>query len=281
MLKSSPQTLFSLAQGRAERRDVGNTATWHIGNAGPRLALIHGFRGDHHGLLGLAGALPEMQFVIPDLPGFGRTPALADRHDLAGYSRWLRDFMKQIGPIDALLGHSFGSLVVTKAISDGLDVPRLILQNPITTRASEIDSLPNRIADSYYRAGAKSGSNLLRSQAAVRLMSIGLTKTQKPKLRSFIHRQHSNYFSSFAENRVVLEAYQAARNGNVLDFCDSLPQRLLIVAGQKDLVAPLGGQQALAQLTAGELRVIKSVGHLTHYETVAEVAELVSEFMEQ
>ena len=281
MLKNSPQDLFSIAQGLAERRDLGDTATWHIGDRGPKILMIHGFRGDHHGLIGLAGALPEAQFIIPDLPGFGKTKPLAGRHDLAGYSQWLRALVSQIGPIDALLGHSFGSLVVSRAIDDGLDVPRLILQNPITTRAADVSSLANRVADFYYRAGAKDGSNLLRSQAAVRLMSIGLTKTKSPVVRGFIHRQHSNYFSTFAENRVVLEAYQAARTGSVLDHCQSLPQRLLIIAGQNDLVAPLAGQQKLAELTAGDLRVIKSVGHLTHYERVWEVAELVTEFMEQ
>ena len=280
MLKRSPQTLFALAQERAVRKDLGTTATWHIGASGPKIVLIHGFRGDHHGLMGLAGALPDAQFVIPDLPGFGKTPPLKSRHDLAGYADWLKDFLLALGPYDALLGHSFGSLIVSKAIEQGLTVPRLILQNPITTRASEVDSLANRVADSYYRNGSKQGSNLLRSQFAVRLMSIGLTKTPRPSLRSFIHRQHSNYFSSFANTTVVTEAYQAASHGNVLDYCDSFPEQVLIIAGEQDLVAPIAGQHVLANQTQGKLRTLPRVGHLTHYERPAEVALSVAEFME-
>jgi len=281
VLKRSPQTLFALAQDRAIRRDLGDTATWHIGTAGPKIVLIHGFRGDHHGLMGLAGALPEAQFVIPDLPGFGKTPPLASKHDLAGYARWLIEFLSELGPYDALLGHSFGSLVVSKAVDDGLQAPRLILQNPITTRAIEVDTLPNRIANYYYRIGSKAGSNLLRSQAAVRLMSIGLTKTLSPSLRRFIHRQHSNYFSSFANNQMLLEAYQAARESSVLDYCSSFPERLLLIAGDKDLVAPIAGQRMLAEQTEGELVELPRVGHLTHYERPAEVAVAIGKFLER
>jgi pimeloyl-ACP methyl ester carboxylesterase len=32
--------------------------------------MIHGFRGDHHGLQLFADALPEYRVIIPDLPGF-------------------------------------------------------------------------------------------------------------------------------------------------------------------------------------------------------------------
>lgn len=280
MLKRSPQTLFRLAQARAVRQDLGSTASWRIGDGGPRVALIHGFRGDHHGLMGIAGALPQIQFLIPDLPGFGKTPALDGQHDLAGYSAWLRNYLDQLGPVDALLGHSFGSLVVSRAVSDGLVVPRMILQNPITTRSGEQATLANRVADSFYRLGSKPDSNLLRSAASVRAMSVALTKTPNPALRSFIHRQHASYFSGFAENRVVVEGYQAARNANVLDYCEYLPERLLIIAGERDRIAPLGNQKALAQLTAADLKVIPKVGHLTHYETPVQVASHIAEFME-
>lgn len=281
MLKRSPQTLFRLANARAIRKDLGTTATWRIGDGGPKVLLVHGFRGDHHGLMGIAGAMPQVQFIIPDLPGFGKTPMLDGEHDLDGYSQWLREFATQIGPIDALLGHSFGSLVVSKAVSDGLNVPRLVLQNPITTRASEQDTFANRVADRYYKLGGKPDSNLLRSSVAVRAMSTALTQTADVRLRSFIHKQHASYFSGFAANRVALEAYAAARSGNVLDYCEYLPEQLLIVAGERDLIAPVGGQEMLAKLTAGELRLIPKVGHLTHYEKPVEVAEHLAEFLER
>ena len=279
VLKSSPQSLFRLAELRLKRRDVGSTATWHLGDGGPRVLLIHGFRGDHHGLLGVAGALPQVQFTIPDLPGFGKTPALDSEHNLDNYAGWLVDFVKASGGYDLILGHSFGSLVVASAFSQGLEIEKVALQNPITTRASEAGSKANKLADRYYELGSREGSNLLTSQAVVRGMSVALAKTRNPGVRRFIHKQHSSYFSVFESNRVVAEGYRAARCGNVLDYAESLPTKLLAIAGDRDVVAPLHGHLELARVTGADLRVLRGVGHLTHYERPSEVASHLSEYL--
>ena len=39
------------------------------------ILVVHGFRGDHHGLLRVADQLPDMRLIMPDLPGFGRSAA--------------------------------------------------------------------------------------------------------------------------------------------------------------------------------------------------------------
>jgi len=279
VLKSSPQSLFRLAELRLKRRDVGSTATWHLGDGGPRVLLIHGFRGDHHGLLGVAGALPQVRFTIPDLPGFGKTPALDSEHNLETYGSWLVDFVKASGDYDLILGHSFGSLVVASGFGKGLAVEKVALQNPITTRASEAGSRANKLADRYYELGSRDGSNLLTSQLVVRGMSVALAKTKNLGVRRFIHKQHSSYFSVFESNRVVAEGYQAASRGNVLDFADHLPAKLLVIAGDRDVVAPMDGQLELARVTGADLRVLKGVGHLTHYERPSEVATYLSEYL--
>ena len=279
VLKSSPQSLFRLAELRLKRRDVGSTATWHLGDGGPRVLLIHGFRGDHHGLLGVAGALPQVRFTIPDLPGFGKTRALDSEHNLETYGSWLVDFVKASGDYDLILGHSFGSLVVASGFGKGLAVEKVALQNPITTRASEAGSRANKLADRYYELGSRDGSNLLTSQLVVRGMSVALAKTKNLGVRRFIHKQHSSYFSVFESNRVVAEGYQAASRGNVLDFADHLPAKLLVIAGDRDVVAPMDGQLELARVTGADLRVLKGVGHLTHYERPSEVATCLSEYL--
>ena len=243
------------------------------------MLLIHGFRGDHHGLLGVAGALPQVRFTIPDLPGFGKTPALDSEHNLETYGSWLVDFVKASGDYDLILGHSFGSLVVASGFSQGLAIEKVALQNPITTRASEAGSRANKLADRYYELGSRDGSNLLTSQLVVRGMSVALAKTKNLGVRRFIHKQHSSYFSVFESNRVVAEGYQAASRGNVLDFADHLPAKLLAIAGDRDVVAPMDGQLELSRVTEADLRVLKGVGHLTHYERPSEVATYLSEYL--
>lgn len=279
MLKTSPDRLFRLAQLRLERADVGDTATWQLGDGGPRVLLVHGFRGDHHGLLGIAGALPEARFVLPDLPGFGKTKPLTKEHSIENYARWLIDFVEMAGQFDAILAHSFGTLVLGKALSEGLPTNRVLLQNPITT--TQKGGFVNSIADTYYELGKGENSNLLRSQIIVRGMSAALATTWKPGLRKFIHKQHSAYFSTYATNRSVYEGYQAATSSNVLDYAKQLPSKTIIVAGERDIVAPLTGQRKLAEITGAELKVISKTGHLTHYETPAEVAGHLAELLER
>lgn len=278
MLKTSPQRLFRLAELRIERADVGATATWTLGDGGPRVLMIHGFRGDHHGLLGVAGAMPEARFVLPDLPGFGKTKPLDKAHNLEFYGYWLKDFVRSAGEFDAILAHSFGTLVLAKALDLGLEPERVLLQNPITTK--QRPGLISKVANTYYELGSKPGSNLLRSQLVVRGMSMALATTPNPAVRRFIHRQHANYFSTFADNQALYEGYQAASSSSVLDYAELLPNRLRIVAGERDIVAPLPGQRQLAAVTGSSLRIIPRTGHLTHYETPAEVAMELAQLLE-
>ncbi|PLC12693.1 hypothetical protein AUQ48_11270 [Kocuria flava] len=61
----------------------------------PPLLLVHGFRGDHHGLELLARRLgPRRRVVVPDLPGFGRSEPLPRRpHDVPAYTAFLHRFL--------------------------------------------------------------------------------------------------------------------------------------------------------------------------------------------
>jgi pimeloyl-ACP methyl ester carboxylesterase len=280
VLKTSPRALAQSALARSSRVDVGTTASWTVPGSGPRILFVHGFRGDHHGLMAIAGALQDYQVVVPDLPGYGKTPELSGEHDLAGYGAWLVDFVNQSGPYDLVLGHSFGTLVVAAASAQGLNL-KTILLNPITTRASARGSGAQKLAEGYYRAAERSPS-LLASAVVVRGMSVLLTKTANLSTRSFIHEQHAKHFSSYRSPRVAIEGFRAASTGSVLDYQDHLHQELLLIAGEQDVVAPLENTRRLgALLPNSQLEVIAKVGHLTHYETPDQVAAMIEGFVKR
>lgn len=284
VLKLSAPALAKLAADRAIRQDIGSTAVWRYPAKEPKgkLLFIHGFRGDHNGLSASAGALIDYDVLIPDLPGYGRTPELA-RHDLASYSRWLIELTSELGPDVVVVGHSFGSLVVSKAISDGLVAKAIVLQNPITTRSSEQKDLANAVARSFYSGAialGRLGSALLRSWVVVRVMSIAMTTSRSPRLRSFIHGQHHKHFSTYRSDRVAHEGFATASSSNVLDYAADFKLPTLLIAGEKDLIAPLANQVKLQGLIAGStLEIIPGVGHLTHYEAAAEVAMAIDKFL--
>lgn len=266
------------------------TFAWEYGEpAGEPLVLVHGFRGDHHGLQGIAERLRGARVIVPDLPGFGRSPALPGReHTLETYAEWLRAFSDAVAPEgSSVLGHSFGSLVVSAAVASGLAPRRLILINPISTPALEG---PRRIltqgAIAYYRLGdalpERAGHALLANRLMVRVMSETMAKTRDPELRNWIHEQHNQYFSEFSDKRTLLEAFRASVSHTVGEFSDAFTMPTLLITGDRDDLTPLRAQLELQRRVPGaELKISPGVGHLVHYEAVGDAAEWVTEFMAQ
>jgi pimeloyl-ACP methyl ester carboxylesterase len=253
------------------------------------ILVVHGFRGDHHGLLRVADQLPEMRLIMPDLPGFGSSAAFeADPHSVERYGRFLGELMAALGlgAETVLLGHSFGSIVASHFVARNPGaVAELILVNPIAAPALEgAKGLMTKLAILYYEAAARLpyrlGQALLRSQLIVRVMSEAMAKTPDKALRRFVHAQHSAYFSAFANRDSLLEAFKASVGNNVGEVADRLTLPVLLIAGEQDEIAALPDQRTLlALLPDGHLDVIPGVGHLIHYETPEPAAGFIRRFL--
>lgn len=257
------------------------------------LVLVHGYRGDHHGLEPVVAQLPGLRILSPDLPGFGASTAMpssaADRapHSIAGYGRWLRAFLDAEGLTGRvpILGHSFGSIVVAHAIASGLDVPRVILVNPISTDPmAGVNGVLARLTRLYYRVGRglppRAGAAWLGSPLIVRFMSSTLAKTDDPALKRWIHEEHLRYFSGFSDRDTLAEGFDASLSTDVTRAAHALTMPTLLIVGDEDLIAPLEGQRRLhAQLPDARLVVLAGVGHLIHYERPAEAAAEIRAFL--
>ncbi|MCR2762119.1 alpha/beta hydrolase [Microbacterium sp. zg.B48] len=266
----------------------GTTAYWIYGpaDADTTIVAVHGFRGEHHGLEPVVAHLDGVRVISPDLPGFGETPPLPGRrHDLSTYADWLREFVLAVAPGAVILGHSFGSIVVSAAVAGGMPTPRVILVNPIGAPALEGPrGVLTRLAVFYYWAGARLpkplGDALLRNAVIVRVMSVSMAKTRDPGLRRFIHDQHDRYFSRFADRDALHDAFLASVSHDVRQFAPAIAQPTLLVAAQRDDITPIEAERHLATLFAdAELVEIADVGHLVHYETPAAAAAAIRSFL--
>lgn len=270
------------------------TPAWQYGAPdGPPIVLVHGFRGDHHGLEGLAKAAaalaPELRVIVPDLPGFGESPAIPGRaHDLDLFGEWLCAFTAQVRDPEsgfAILGHSFGSLVVANALSQGLSPHSTSLINPISAPALEgPQALMTQLAIAYYRAAdvlpEAPSRMLLGHSLIVRLMSEVMAKTRDRALRAWIHDQHDRYFSKFSDSRSLLQAFRASVSHTVTEYAGAFRTPTLVVAGDRDDITPLSEQLALTRrIPDARLRVVPGVGHLVHYEAVEYAAEELIAFL--
>jgi pimeloyl-ACP methyl ester carboxylesterase len=248
---------------------------------------VHGFRGDHHGLEPVVAHLTGVRVVMPDLPGFGESTPLEGEHSVAAYAAWLTAFAAAVGIDESVvvLGHSFGSIVASAALADGLRASRLVLVNPIAAPAlSGPRGVVTRLAVFYYWAGAAlpeaAGLSVLQNAAVVRFTSLAMVKTRDRGLRRWVHDQHDSYFSRFADRRVVLDAFRASVSSDVSSYAARVAVPTLLIAADRDDITALPAQHELRALFPdARLTVIDGVGHLIHYEKPQEAAAAIQGFV--
>ncbi len=266
----------------------GLTRTWTYGpdDAPATVVFLHGLRGDHHGLEPIVAHLDGVRVVVPDLPGFGESrPLPRDRHDVAGYAAWTCALLESVDGEVTLAGHSFGSIIAAAAMAAGARAARLVLVNPIATSALAGPRVAmTRLTVLYHRLAAalpeRAGTALLRDRAITRLASMAMVTTPDRALRGWIHAEHDRYFSTFADRRVLLEAFHASVEHDVTEFAAAVTVPTLLVAAERDDIAPPASQHALVcRFADARLVMVPGTGHLAHYEAPAAVAAAISGFL--
>ncbi|HJA61915.1 MAG TPA: alpha/beta hydrolase [Candidatus Brevibacterium intestinavium] len=251
--------------------------------------MVHGFRGDHHGMDLIAGDIRDREVIVPDLPGFGRTPPLESGSGLRSFVDYLFALGTEIGrqrqakPI--VVGHSFGSILVSHlAASHPEAVPELVLINPITSPALEGSArFLTALTRVYYSLGARlperPGRALLSNRLIVRAMSEVMATTSDAGLRRYVHDQHDRHFSSFADRQSLAQAYATSIAHTVTEVAAELTMPVLVIAGDRDSIAPIGPtRDFVSRLPEAELVELAGVGHLVHYERSAEAASAIMGF---
>lgn len=283
-----------LDQIPVEKREISvlgsTTRYWTYGPADAETTIViaHGYRGEHHGLEPVIAQLPGIRWIGPDMPGFGEsTPLTEVPHSIEGYSQWLTSFIEQLGlsGTAVTLGHSFGTIISSHAIANGLSTPALILVNPISTSAH---NGPSRVATlltmGFYRLAGKLpnrvGHFLLSRWLIVQFMSSTLAKTKDKNLRRWIHAEHHNYFNRFASRDFVVEAFEASVANDVSNFATRITVPTLLVAAELDDITPVHAHHELVkQMPDASLTLLMGVGHLIHYEVPELAAEAIRAFL--
>ncbi|UVI37726.1 alpha/beta fold hydrolase [Brevibacterium spongiae] len=268
------------------------TAAWvYDGDEQARpLLMVHGFRGDHHGMDLIAGEIRDRTVIVPDLPGFGETSPLHAGLGLNSYIDFLSGLVIEITRVFGLppivLGHSFGSILVSHLAAHSPETtPELILVNPITTPALEGSArFLTGLTKAYYELGARlphrAGHALLSNPIIVRAMSEVMATTRDPGTRAYIHDQHARYFSSFADRSSLAEAYETSVSHTVTEVAESLSMPTLVIAGDRDAIAPIGATRSfVAELADATFVELGGVGHLVHYERSEAAASAIGEFV--
>lgn len=116
---------FRRAEDVVVETPVGRVQAWRLGE-GPAVMLVHGWEDDHALWGPMIEGFAQMgrAVVALDLPGHGVTEA-EDSTQEGGMLAVLA-VAEKLGPIEAIVGHSFGCAVSGMAIANGLAVERAV-----------------------------------------------------------------------------------------------------------------------------------------------------------
>jgi pimeloyl-ACP methyl ester carboxylesterase len=138
--------------------------------SGPLVLLLHGWEGRGLQLGRFVEPLVRAGFrvIAPDLPAHGTSPGT--RTDLIECTEALRKVGRDLGPVAAVVAHSFGGAVTTLALERGLDAKAVVLiaspssVDDVITRFGELTGVRGR--------GMRAFREGIERQTAVKLAEV-------------------------------------------------------------------------------------------------------------
>lgn len=150
--RGEPRLAAALAD--AERVDVdtphGTVAAWRVGE-GPAVLLVHGWQDSARLWDPLMATLREQRraFVALDLPAHGFSGG--ERCMVAEVADAVGAVARELGPIDAVVAHSFSANGTAIAVAEGVPAARLVLIAPPGTYRQPSDAAVGGANPAYAR----------------------------------------------------------------------------------------------------------------------------------
>jgi pimeloyl-ACP methyl ester carboxylesterase len=218
----------------------------------------------------LLAQLKRSDVVCLSLPGFGNERPVGFTPDKDSYAAWIVDQLKAIdGPID-LVGHDWGSLLVTRVVSIA---PTLVRTWSGGAAPLDPDYVWHDTAQTWQTPGK--GEELMKMMSA-ELMAPGLAAQGIPLADA---RETARLMDDEMKTS-ILALYRSATAVAADWFADlkkvSAPG--LILWGENDPYAPSHFGEKLAANTKGTFKLIPGTGHWYQIEKPAVVAEALTAF---
>lgn len=255
------------------------------------MVLVHGFTGSHEGFQYIIPLLPQIRFIVPDLPGFGQSDLMPrEQWTIDSLAALANEFVEilQLPTPPHILGHSMGGLVVSSMVSQAPDLYAhdMILISPVPTpiRANDARRGGAVLGALQYKLGhtaGKVGEKLVKSRTISRGLTWTLLHTTDKELRKAIYDHHFQNLDYISSIDFYSKLYTDINRHGSIDYTPALrSKRVLLLAGDKDTVAPLKEIRVFAEaIRPDTFIVVPHVGHLIHYEKAAEAAEAITAFL--
>lgn len=247
------------------------------------IVLLHGFPGNHMGLIDLADYLGDnYRIIIPDLPACGLSEDLKEGHNLKNYAKWVDDFLESLLIRQAVIvGHSFGSRVALFFSSNYPEkVKRLILITPVL----KVDGFIAKIASLYYRIGGILPAYLqkawISSKFTKKLGDDILFKSSGKVLHKKIIGRDVAELKKINQ-QVIIGLFDEFYKSKSISLAKGIRVESLVIASDKDEIATLKSVKLLAnQLDSAELKIMKNSGHFVPLERPLATAKIIKSWLE-
>lgn len=210
----------------------------------PPMVWLHGWGQSGAAMARLAGLFPAASHLIPDLPGFGAEPMLAEGAGTQDYADWLA---ARLGESPAVIvGHSFGGRVAI----------RLAVRHPARVRALVLIAGAGlkRTRSPAFRLRAAALRAALRAARAVdRLAGSTLLEAYRARFGSADYRHAGPLRATFVRT-VNEDLSEAARRVGA--------PVLLIYGAEDGETPPEIGRRFAALMSDAEFHVADGFGHL-------------------
>ncbi|MBE1501825.1 pimeloyl-ACP methyl ester carboxylesterase [Amycolatopsis lexingtonensis] len=229
------------------------------------VVLVHGLEGSRQDWTEISELLaPDFRLVAPDLPWQAGNDYTWRAGGTPG--QWLDRALSAVpGPIDAVVGHSFGANATLELLSTGRRFERVALLAPLYQPAGlPVDESLRQETREALASAVRTGLRLKLRSRALRPDLVGDMQ------RKLVDHVLPRAFPSFFE-------YLCATRELDLSGVDT---RTLVLAGTRDVSLPPAGARALGEaMPAASIRLRGHYTHFCHQEQAAEVATELAEFL--
>jgi pimeloyl-ACP methyl ester carboxylesterase len=245
------------------------TAEAIVGKGKP-VVMLHGWGANISLVTPLAKKLAPLGYrcYVPDMPGFGQTPAPDVSWSVHDYIKWVIAYL-DAHELDKiyLFGHSFGGrLGLVLGAEHGERIIKMILADAAGIRPKQSTSGRWRLKS--YRLALNT------------LKTVGL-KPQAEQLRNWYSERYGSADYKAAKG-TMRETFVKVVNEDLLPFATRVKPSTLLFWGDQDDDTPLAQGQLLEKtIPDAGLVVWEGAGHYSYLERAADTARVMDHFFSQ
>lgn len=246
-----------------------------------KILFLHGFRGNHKGLLKTAEMLQNFNIILPDLPGYGESETLNSEHTFETYSSFLSDFCGAINFKNGIIvGHSFGaSLALVFAARHPEPIKSLYLIAPVLS-AGTIEAWFGKV---FYEIAAALPDSLRKLWLFNRFFdavsNLALFRTSSfSKKMELIYDGQKNLKK--LDEKVVMENFLSYYQTDFKDLISKINAPTFIIAGTSDsLCAETTLEELENEIKNSKVERIPNEGHIIPLEQPKLLGETLSRLL--